>query len=66
MPVTPSAARSSMDAHALKTRLSEIAAGIETLSGAPVADSAAILIDGKQEAYAGAAEALTIGLSAAH
>jgi hypothetical protein len=55
-----------MDAHALKTRLFEIAAGIETLSGAPVADSAAILIDGKQEAYTGAAEALTIGLSAAH
>lgn len=61
---------SNADADALKTRLSEIAAGIETLSGAPVADSAAyraaILIDGTQEAYARAAEALTIGLSAAH
>ena len=58
------------DADALKTQLNEIAAGIETLSGAPVADSAAYraanLIDGTQEAYARAAEALTIGLSAAH
>lgn len=58
------------DADALKARLSEIASGIETMSGAPVADSAAYraanLIDGTQEAYARAAEALTIGLSAAH
>lgn len=61
---------SSADADALKARLIEIAASIETLSGAPVADSAAYraanLIDGTQEAYARAAEALTIGLSAAH
>ena len=61
---------SAADADALKTRLSEIASGIETLSGAPVADSAAFraanLIDGTEEAYARAAEALTIGLSAAH
>lgn len=61
---------SSADADALKSRLTEIAAGIETLSGAPVADSAAFraanLIDGTQEAYGRAAEALTIGLSAAH
>ncbi|WP_439523564.1 cytochrome c-550 PedF [Marivita sp.] len=61
---------STADADALKTRLSEIAANIETVSGAPVADSAAYraanLIDGTQEAYARAAEALTIGLSAAH
>ena len=61
---------SSADADALKTRLSEIAAGIETVSGAPVADSAAFraanLIDGTEDAYARAAEALTIGLSAAH
>jgi cytochrome c-550 PedF len=60
----------SADADAIKARLSEIAAGIETLSGAPVADSAASraanLIDGTQDAYARAAEALTIGLSAAH
>ena len=61
---------SSADADALKSRLTEIAASIETLSGAPVADSAAFraanLIDGTQEAYGRAAEALTIGLSAAH
>lgn len=61
---------SNADADALKARLSEIAAGIETLSGAPVADSAAsraaALIDGTQEAYDRAAEALTIGLSAAN
>jgi cytochrome c-550 PedF len=61
---------SAADADALKARLSEIAAGIETVSGAPVADSAAFraakLIDGTEEAYARAAEALTIGLSAAN
>lgn len=61
---------SNADPDALKARLSEIAAGIETVSGAPVADSAAYraanLIDGTQDAYARAAEALTIGLSAAH
>jgi hypothetical protein len=61
---------SAADADALKARLSEIAAGIETVSGAPVADSAAFraanIIDGTQDAYARAAEALTIGLSAAH
>lgn len=61
---------SGADADALKTRLTEIADGIETMSGAPVADSAASraakLIDGTPEAYARAAEALTIGLSAAH
>ncbi|MEM9797460.1 MAG: cytochrome c-550 PedF [Pseudomonadota bacterium] len=57
------------DPEALKSQLTEIAAGIETLSGAPVADSAAFraarLIDGSAESYAAAAEALTIGLSAA-
>lgn len=56
------------DPDALKARLSEIAGGIETLSGAPVADSvafrAANLIDGTAENYRLAAEALTIGLSA--
>ncbi|SHH74076.1 cytochrome c-550 PedF [Marivita hallyeonensis] len=61
---------SNADADALKARLTEIAQGIETLSGAPIADSAAsraaALIDGTQEAYARAAEALTIGLSAAN
>jgi cytochrome c-550 PedF len=58
------------DPDALKARLSEIAGGIETLSGAPVADSvafrAANIIDGTPEAYKSASEALTIGLSATH
>lgn len=56
------------DPDALKARLSEIAEGIDTLSGAPVADSvafrAAKLIDGTAESYKAAAETLTIGLSA--
>ncbi len=59
---------SGADPDALKARLSEIAEGIETLSGAPVADSvayrAANLIDGTPAAYKSAAETLTIGLSA--
>lgn len=58
------------DPDAIKARLTDIASGIETLSGAPVADSvafrAANLIDGTQAAYHSAAETLTIGLSAAH
>ena len=61
---------SGADPDALKGRLSEIAGDIETVSGAPVADSvayrAANLIDGTAEMYKAAAEALTIGLSAAH
>ncbi len=60
---------SGADYEALKTRLAEMAAGIETLSGAPVADSvafrAANLIDGSKAAYKSAAETLTVGLSAA-
>ena len=56
------------DPAALKSRLSEIAGSIETLSGAPVADSvayrAAKQIDGTPEGYKTAAETLTIGLSA--
>ncbi|MEO9684778.1 MAG: cytochrome c-550 PedF [Tateyamaria sp.] len=56
------------DPDALKSRLSEIASGIETLSGAPVADSvayrAAKQIDGTPAGYKTAAETLTIGLSA--
>lgn len=60
---------SGADADALKARLSEIAGSIETLSGAPVADSvayrAAALIDGTPGGYKNAAETLTIGLSAA-
>lgn len=59
---------SGADPDALKSRLSEIAGSIETLSGAPVADSvafrAANLIDGTPAAYKSAAETLTIGLSA--
>ncbi|TMM51221.1 cytochrome c-550 PedF [Sulfitobacter sabulilitoris] len=58
------------DPDALKTRMSEIANGIETLSGAPVADSiayrAAYMIDGTPEGYRLAADTLTIGLSAAN
>ena len=58
------------DAEALKARLSEIAEAIDTLSGAPVADSvafrAANLIDGTPANYKAAAETLTIGLSAAN
>lgn len=60
---------SGADTDALKARLTEIAAEIPTMSGAPVADSvafrAANIIDGSPEAYAAAAETLTIGLSAA-
>jgi len=60
----------SLDADAIKARLTEIAGGIGTYSGAPVADSvafrAANLIDGTPEAYKAAAETLTIGLSAAN
>ncbi|MEY8828959.1 cytochrome c-550 PedF [Sedimentitalea sp. XS_ASV28] len=58
------------DASALQAELSEIAAEIETGSGAPVADSpayrAANLITGESPDFQGASEALTIGLSAAH
>lgn len=61
---------SGADAEALKARLSEIAEAIDTLSGAPIADSvafrAANLIDGSPASYKAAAETLTIGLSAAH
>jgi cytochrome c-550 PedF len=58
------------DGEAVKAELEEIAAGIATMSGAPVADSAASraanFIDGTEVGYRHAAEALTIGLSAAH
>lgn len=59
------------DAAAIHDQLAEIASGIETLSGAPVADSVAsraanILEKGGDNAYAKAAETLTIGLSSAH
>lgn len=58
------------DASALQAELAEIAAEIETGSGAPVADSpayrAANLIAGDTPNFKAASEALTIGLSAAH
>lgn len=61
---------SGADQGALVARLTEIAGGIETLSGAPVADSVAFrasnIIDGTPAAYKSAAEMLTIGLSAAN
>ena len=61
--------RDGADPDTMKTQLSDIASGIETLSGAPLADSppyrAAALIDGTSAGYKKAAEALTIGLSAA-
>ncbi|MEP2639489.1 cytochrome c-550 PedF [Roseobacter sp.] len=56
------------DPDALVARLADIAEGIDTLSGAPVADSvafrAAKQIDGTPAAYKSAAETLTVGLSA--
>ncbi|MBN9887800.1 cytochrome c-550 PedF [Salipiger abyssi] len=58
------------DVAALQARLAEIAGEIETLSGAPVADSiafrAANQLAADPGATAHAAETLTIGLSAAH
>jgi cytochrome c-550 PedF len=61
---------SGADLDALKAELMEVNAGFETLSGAPVADSAAAraarLIDGTPEKFHEAAELLTVSLSAAH
>ena len=58
------------DRDALLAELTGIATSIETASGAPVADSvafrAANLLGGDAPDFKGAAEALTIGLSAAH
>ena len=58
------------DVEALRARLREIAGEIETLSGAPVADSIAFRAANQLEAHpedlTHAAETLTIGLSAAH
>lgn len=58
------------DTAALLTELRGVAETVETGSGAPVADSvafrAANLIDSDTPDYSGAAEALTVGLSAAH
>ena len=58
------------DAAAIQSELNEIASGIETLSGAPVAVSiaweAARSIGDTPESYKHAGEILTVGLSAAH
>lgn len=58
------------DPDGMTAKLTEFAESIETLSGAPVADSAASravgVMDGTADGYRKAAEALTIGLSAAH
>lgn len=55
------------DNAAMKAKLDEIASRIDTLSGAPVADSVAFhasgQLDGTPESYALAAETLTVGLS---
>jgi len=51
------------------TRLHDIAGQIETLSGAPIADSialrAALVLEADPTAHKQAAEILTVGLSAA-
>ncbi|WP_254443390.1 cytochrome c-550 PedF [Ruegeria arenilitoris] len=58
------------DVEALRSELNTVAEGVATGSGAPVADSVAFravsLISGDQPDFAGAAEVLTIGLSAAN
>lgn len=58
------------DQEALKAELMEIAATVKTASGAPVSDSAArraaLLLNGTPEGAKHAADALTVGLSAAH
>lgn len=58
------------DLSALQAELADVAKGVETGSGAAIADSAAYraanLLTGDTPNLAGAAEALTIGLSAAH
>ncbi|TMV09099.1 cytochrome c-550 PedF [Ruegeria sediminis] len=68
--LTQMAGGASGDATALQTELTAIAQDIETGSGAPVADSvayrAANLISGDNPDFGAAAEALTIGLSAAN
>lgn len=58
------------EVEALKAELLAINAGFETLSGAPVADSAAAqaarLLDGTPAGFHEAAQVLTVSLSAAH
>ena len=63
-------AKGGVDEAKLKEELLSIAAEVKTASGAPVADSAArraaLLLNGSSEGLKHAADALTIGLSAAH
>lgn len=63
-------AKGGVDEAKLKEELLSIAAKVKTASGAPVADSAArraaLLLNGSSEGLKHAADALTIGLSAAH
>ncbi|TNC66838.1 cytochrome c-550 PedF [Rubellimicrobium roseum] len=60
---------SGADVEAVKAELMELNAGFETLSGAPVADSAAAhaarVIDGSPEKFHEAAELISVSLSAA-
>ncbi len=59
-----------VDASAIKEELATIAAGVETASGAPVADSvarrASMELTDDPQTWKQAAETLTIGLSATH
>jgi hypothetical protein len=61
---------SGVDLEALKAELLELNASFETLSGSPLADSAAAraarMIDGTPAAFHEAAELITVSLSAAH
>ncbi len=63
-------AKGGADEAALKAELEAIAAEVKTASGAPVADSAArqaaLHLNGTPEGEKHAADALTVGLSAAH
>jgi cytochrome c-550 PedF len=58
------------DVEALKAELMTVNAGFETLSGAPVADSAAAqaarLLDGSPQGFHEAAQVITVSLSAAN
>lgn len=63
-------AKGGVDEAALKAELAAIAVDVKTASGAPVADSAArqaaLHLNGTPEGAKHAADALTVGLSAAH
>lgn len=68
--LTAMAEGGSGNVEALREELDTVAKGVATGSGAPIADSvafrAASLISGDEPDFAGAAEALTVGLSAAN